>query len=120
MMLPSMYCCSVSGSGSPACRRSRVTFRTTLATINNGQALLRPDPGRGRADPPHVGGLAAAGGDRNRLGPADAALLAVLLDRCRASACYDPVAMVPPIWVVVEYEILEGRNVVAHVPAVRP
>jgi hypothetical protein len=30
------------------------------------------------------------------------------------------VAMVPPIWVVVEYEILEGRNVVAHVPAVRP
>jgi len=28
--------------------------------------------------------------------------------------------MVPPIWVVVEYEILEGRNVAAHVPAVRP
>ncbi len=46
MMLPSMYCCSVSGSGSPACRRSRVTFRTTLATINNGQALLRPDPAK--------------------------------------------------------------------------
>lgn len=41
-----MYYCSVSGSGSPACRRSRVTFRTTLATINNGQALLRPDPAK--------------------------------------------------------------------------
>ncbi len=55
---------------------------------------------RGRAAAAHSGALAVVGGDRDRLGPADAALLAVLLDSCRACACYHSGAMVPPIWLV--------------------